>query len=156
VCGHSSKRHRVHGLVQEALIAVRSVMQKIVSLSSAEAELMIALVMCIREMMFLQKIVESLELQVELPMIIECDNKGAVDLVNGHPTSGGTKHIDVRLMYARELKEAGIIKVRWIPTEDNEADILTKNTDSVTFIRHSGKFMHEVPSEQGGVLEHEL
>ena len=106
--------------------------------------------------MFLKKIVESLELQVELPMIIECDNKAAVDLVNGHSTSGGTKHIDVRLMFARELKEAGIIKVRWIPTGDNEADILTKNTDSVTFNRHSGKFMHEVPSEQGGELEHEL
>ena len=44
-----------------ALIAFRSVMQKIVSLSSAEAEL-IALVMCIQEMMFLKKIIESLEL----------------------------------------------------------------------------------------------
>ena len=112
--------------------------------------------MCIQEMMFLKKIVESLELLVELPMIVDCDNKGAVDQVNGHSTSGGTKHIDVKLMYARELKEAGIIKVRWIPIEDNEADILIKNTDSLTFNRHSGKFMHEVPSEQGGVLEHEL
>ena len=129
-------------------------MQKIVALSSAEAEL-IALVLCLQEMMYLKKLVEALELQVELPMLVECDNKATVDLVNGHSASGGTKHIDVRLMYARELKEAGVIKIQWIPTEKNEADIFTKNTDHKTFNRHSSKFMQEVPPEQGGVLEHE-
>ena len=127
------------------LIAVRSVMQKVVALSTAEAEL-IALVMCIREMMYLKKMVEALELQVELPMVVECDNKSTVDLVNGHSSSGGTK-----LMYARKLKDAGVIKVLWITTESNEADILTKNTNARTFNRHSGKFMSQVPSEQGGV-----
>ena len=134
------------------LIAVRSVMQKVVALSTAEAEL-IALVMCIREMMYLKKMVEALELQVELPMVVECDNKSTVDLVNGHSSSGGTKHIDVKLMYVRELRDDGVIKVLWIPTESNEADILTKNTDARTFNRHSGKFMSQVPSEQGGVLK---
>ena len=88
-------------------------------------------------------------------MLVECDNSGAVDLVNGHSNSIGTKHIDVRYMYARELKEAGIIRVKWIPTEDNEADILTMNTDSKTFNKHSSKLMQEVPPEQKGVLEHE-
>ena len=65
------------------LIAVRSIMQKVVALSTAEAEL-IALVMCIQEMMCLKKLVEALELKVELPMIVECDNRSTVDLVNGH------------------------------------------------------------------------
>ena len=96
--------------LEGALISIRSVMQKIVALSSAKAEL-IALVMCVQEMMLVKKLIESLELQVELPMLVQCDNKAAVDLVNGHQSAGGTKHIDVRLHYARELKEAGIIKV---------------------------------------------
>ena len=132
------------------LIAVRSVMQKVVAISTVEAEL-IALVMCIQEMMYLKKLVEALELKVELPMKVECDNKSTVDLVNGQFSAGGTKHIDVKLMYARELKDAGVIKVMWIPTESNEADILTKNMEARTFNRHSGKFMSQVPSEQGGV-----
>ena len=136
-----------------ALVAVRSVMQKIVALSSAEAEL-IALVLCIQEMMYVKKLIEAIELQVKLPMLVECDNKATVDLVNGHSTSSETKHIDVRYMYARELKEAGIIKRQWIPTEENEADMLPKNTDHKTFNRHSSKFMREVPPEQGGVLGH--
>ena len=44
---------------------------------------------------------------MELPMLVQCDNKTAVDLVNGRQSAGGTKHIDVRLHYARELNEAG-------------------------------------------------
>ena len=93
-----------------------------------------------------ENLIESLELQVELPMLVHCDNKAAVDLVNEHQSSGGTKHIDVRLYYARELKEAGIIRVKWISTEVNEADVLTKNTDHRTFNKHCIKFMNETES----------
>ena len=85
-------------------------------------------------------------------MLVECDNKSAVDLINGHSSAGGTKHIDVRVVYARELKDAGIVKVRWFPIEEHKADILTKNIDSKTFNRHSNKFMSQGPSEQEGVL----
>ena len=46
---------------ERGLISIKSVMQKIVALSSAEAEL-ITLVMCVQEMMFLKKLVESIEL----------------------------------------------------------------------------------------------
>ena len=53
---------------ERALISIKSVMQKTVALSLAEAEL-IALVMCVQEMIFLKKLVENIELQVELPML---------------------------------------------------------------------------------------
>ena len=69
-------------------------------------------------------------------MLIEVDNKGAVDLINGWSVNGGTKHMDVRIMYLRQLKEQGIIKVQWISTKDNEADIFTKNVNSQAFERH--------------------
>jgi hypothetical protein len=51
-------------------------------------------------------------------------------------SSGATKHMDVRIMFLRELKEEGIIRVIWQPTEANEADIYTKNVDTKTFKRH--------------------
>ena len=121
-------------------------MEKVVALSTTEAEL-IALVLCVQEMMFIKKVLESMELKLELPMIVECDNKGTVDLVNGHQSAGGTKHIDVRLLFVRELKEEGIIKVRWIPTGLNEADILTKNTGQDTYLRHTNTFMAETSKE---------
>ena len=94
--------------VEGAVVAVKSGMQRIVALSTAEAEL-IAMIQCVQDMMYVKKLIESLELKVELPMIIECDNKGAVDLANGWSVSGHSKHIDVRLNFLRELKESDII-----------------------------------------------
>ena len=94
-------------------VAVKSGMQKIVALSVTEAEL-IAMVMCIQEMLYVKKLLESMELKVELPMIVKCDNKGAVDLVNGWSVSGNTKHSQVRTMFVRELKEQNINKaLKW-------------------------------------------
>ena len=74
-------------------------------------------------------------------MLVECDNKGAVDLVNGYQVGAGTKHIDIRMFFVRDLKDEGIIEVRWIPTEDNESDICTKNAKEAAFIRHIKQFV---------------
>ena len=69
-------------------------------------------------------------------MIARSDNKGAVDLVNGWSVDVGTKHMDCRIMYLRELKEERIIRVQWIPTKDNPSDLYTKNLDTATFKKH--------------------
>ena len=55
-------------------------------------------------------------LKVRLPMLIECDNKGAVDLVNGYKVGAGTKYIDIRTFFVRDLKDDGVIEVKWIST----------------------------------------
>jgi hypothetical protein len=134
----SETRKSVTGFIvmlEGTVIAVKSGMQKIVALSVTEAEI-IALVQCVQEMMYAAKILESLELKVKKPMIIECDNKGAVDLVNGWSIGGGTKHMDIRIMFVRELKEQGVMSVKWVPTDENESDINTKNTNAKTFNKH--------------------
>ena len=113
-------------------VVVKSGLQKIVALSTAEAEL-IAMVQCIQEMIFVKKVLESMELKVQLPMIVQCDNKGAVDMANGWNVNGGTKHIDICLNFIRELKEEGTIRVEWISTNDMTADILSKNLDKSKF-----------------------
>ena len=69
-------------------------------------------------------------------MMVYCDNKGAVDLVNGWSVSGGTKHIDIRLNFLRELKEANIIRVSWIDSDSNTVDLHTKNLEPKPFERH--------------------
>ena len=99
----ASTRKSVTGYVvylEDAPVAVKSLMQQIIALSVTEVEL-IALVQCVQEMFFVKKVLESMGLKVELPMTIECDNKGAVDLVNGHGVGGNTKHIDVRILHVR-------------------------------------------------------
>mmetsp|Transcript_6799 Transcript_6799/g.8592 ORF Transcript_6799/g.8592 Transcript_6799/m.8592 type:complete len:99 (+) Transcript_6799:315-611(+) len=82
-------------------------------------------------MLYVMYLVKGIGLLVQKqPMILlEVDNQGAVDLANGWSCTGGTKHAEVRMMFVRELKEAGIISVIWTPEDENESDTFTKNTD---------------------------
>ena len=84
-------------------------------------------------------------LLVKTQMIVYCDNKGAVDLINGHSVGGNTKHIDVRILHMRDLKEKEIVLVKWIPTDENESDVNTKNTGSKVYNKHIQRFVEASP-----------
>jgi hypothetical protein len=68
---------------------------KTVSLSSCKAELNAA-VLCIQDMLYAKNLLESIGLKVKLPMVLEINNKGVVDLINSFSVRGRTHHIDVK------------------------------------------------------------
>jgi hypothetical protein len=70
-------------------------MQRIVALLVIDAGLFAATNNA-QDMLYTKRIKESLELQVQLPMILEVDNKGAVDLVNNYSVGGRTCHEETR------------------------------------------------------------
>ena len=138
-------RRSVSGIVvkmEDTVVAVKSGMQKVVALSTTEAET-IAIVQCVQELLYIMKLIESLKMKVRKPMIVYSDNKGAVDLINGWSIGGGTKHMDCRIMFLRELKEDGVIRVQWIPSGENPSDIFTKNVDRQTFLKHVKTICYE-------------
>ena len=55
--------------------------------------------------------IESIGLKVKLPMKLKVDNKGTKDWVNGWGVGGRTRHIGVRFLYLRELKEKNIAAI---------------------------------------------
>ena len=120
----------------------KSLMEKVVATSVTEAET-IAATECVKDMLFGKELIESMGMTVQLPMIIYIDNRGAVDLFNGWSIAGNTRHIATRLSFVRELKDEGIIEIQWVSTNDNEADMFTKNLDGSTFMKHSDIFMHK-------------
>ena len=128
--------------LEKAPVGTRSAQQRTVALSSAEAELGSG-TQCAQEMLYVWRLMQSMGLEVELPMILEIDNKGAVDIANGWSTNGRTRHIDVRMYFLRELKEAGIIDTRWISGKRMSSDLFTKNLDRVTFETHVKAFCGE-------------
>ena len=91
-----------------APVTMKSRMQGCVTLSVTEAEL-VSGTQCAQDMMFIMRVLESIGLQVKKPMILEMDNKGAIDLANNWSVGGRTRHIDVRYHFLRELKEDGTI-----------------------------------------------
>ena len=62
------------------------------------------------------------------------DNLGAIFMSNNQAQDRRTKHIDVRYHHIREVTESGLIVTYHIPTNQNIADLLTKNLAWVKFI----------------------
>ena len=125
-----------------APVVMKSHGQKIVTLSSTEAEL-VAAVSCAQDMLYVMRILESIGLKVERPMVLWVDNKGTVDLANNWSVGGRTRHIEVRMYFLRDLKEEGTLIVRWISGADNPADLFSKNLPHSLFSKHVKRFCGE-------------
>jgi hypothetical protein len=77
-------------------------------------------------------------------------NAGAVFMSKNAASSQRSKHIDVRYKYVRELIEKGLVKVVYVPTRDNDADIFTKNLTSELYQSHADKLTKDKPSPKKG------
>ncbi len=63
-------------------------------------------------MIYQKNTLESIGLRVELPMVLEMDNRGAIDLINSFSIGGCIRHIVVKQCFLQELKEAKVLVVR--------------------------------------------
>jgi uncharacterized protein (DUF488 family) len=54
-----------------------------------------------------------------------------------------TKHIDIRTHYVRNLIQDGIVRVSFVPTLENDADVFTKNTTEELFEKHTSKMVKD-------------
>ena len=66
-------------------------------------------------MLYVYRLLLSIGLKVNLPMILEMDNKGAVDLANNWSVGGRTRHVDVRNHFLRDLEYEGLLVVKHVP-----------------------------------------
>ena len=101
----ASTRGRLIG----AAVNARSAGQKFVTLSVTESE-QGEMIHCAQDIIYVKHVLESVGLKVTLPMLLECDNKGVIDLANNWSSGGRTRHVDSRQNWLRELKEDGIMK----------------------------------------------
>jgi hypothetical protein len=115
----------------------RSTIQRIVALSVK----LFAATNNAQDMLYTKRIIESLGLSVQLPMILEVDNKGAVDLVNNYSVGGRTSHVETRQHFLRQLKEENVIKVIWTPGELNSSDLYTKNLARADFKKNTKAYV---------------
>ena len=118
--------------LEGAAVSVKSSMQRVVALSVTKAELM-AGVQCAQDMLYVKRVLESMGLSVELPMVLKIDNSGAVDLANNWSAGGRTRHIETRMFFLRDMKEEGVIKTVWTKGKDNPVDMFTKNLTGPLF-----------------------
>ena len=120
--------------------AWRSKGMKSVVLSTTEAEYM-ALSEVVKELKFIVQLLQTMNIEVELPITVHVDNVGAIWLSNNRTTSDRTKHIDIRTSFVKEYQEDGKIIIKFVKSEENEADIFTKNTTNVILSNHQKKLV---------------
>lgn len=99
--------------------------QNIVALSSTEAEY-VAQTHAAKEGIWLRAFVKEINGGEEKPLTIMADNQSAIALAKDNKFHSRTKHIDLRYHFIREAVDEGKIRMEYVPSAENVADIFTK------------------------------
>jgi hypothetical protein len=106
-------------------VAWQSAKQKVVALSSCEAEyIAAAAVVC--EAVWLSRLLAELVGGAVLAPKLKVDNKSAIALMKNPVHHDRSKHIDVKFHFIRECCDRKLIDVDFVGTEHQLGDILTK------------------------------
>ena len=105
--------------------------QYIVALSSMEAEYIMQ-THTVKEAMYLHVFVQEI-CGLDKPIMINCDNQGAIMLSKDNRFHAQTKHIDIQYHFVQEEVEDGKITLKYIPTDKNPADVITKPLTKTKF-----------------------
>jgi hypothetical protein len=125
-------------LLGKGAFYVQSSKQKIVSKSSTEAEI-IAVSDGLGEVIWARNFLLGQGVPLG-PAVIYQDNKSTMALIaKGRSTSARTKHINIRYFFVKDRVEAGELVIKYAPTEEMLADLLTKPLQGELFrkLRHS-------------------
>ena len=111
--------------------------QRVVALSTCEAELY-AEAAAIQEVLWLRGLMEELGLHTQTGSTVFGDNQSAIAVSENGVKGERTKHVDVKYHFVTETVERGAVKLRWVPTAQQQADIFTKALAAPVFelLRH--------------------
>jgi hypothetical protein len=121
--------------MQNAPILWKSQAQKCVSLSSTKTEYY-ATSEAAKEIKFIVQVLESIGQNVEKPIIVHMDNVGAIFVAENASATKHTRHIDARYHFVREYIVDGMIRIIFVCSKDNKADIFTKNVSGDVYEEH--------------------
>ncbi|GJT16162.1 retrovirus-related pol polyprotein from transposon TNT 1-94 [Tanacetum coccineum] len=105
----------------------------VVAMSSPKAEY-VDVVGCCANIMWMKSKLNDYDIYYKMVLIF-CDNTSAIAISNNPVFHSRTKHIDIRYHLIRDHILKGDIKLHFIPTEYQLADIFIKPLDEPTFTR---------------------
>lgn len=108
----------------------KSQKQTLVALSSTEAEYIAASETC-KEILWLQQLQTSFDIKDPEATTLYVDNQSCLKIIQNEKSSNRSKHIDTKFHFIRDLATKKQVKFRYVPSEDNLADMLTKPLNSV-------------------------
>ncbi|KAI7948915.1 hypothetical protein MJO29_010580 [Puccinia striiformis f. sp. tritici] len=116
----------------DGAISWRSRLQPTVALSSTEAEYR-AITEAGQEALWLMKLMKEIEIPVQTPLELICDNLSAIHLAQNPVHHGRVKHVAIEHHWIREHVQEGTFKMKHAYTSNMIADIFTKNLSKAPF-----------------------
>lgn len=99
--------------------------QTCVALSSTEAEF-VALAECCQELTWIVRMLQDFSVDVPTPVLVHEDNQSCIKQLESTKVNNRSKHVDTKYHFVRKLHEDNLIDVRYCPTDQMVADMLTK------------------------------
>ena len=107
------------------LITWSSRKQKAATRSSTEAEYR-ALSSAATDLMWVQHLLTEIGISISQPLVLWSDNLGAQDVACNPVYHARTKHIELDVHFIQNLISEHKLEVRYVPTESQTVDVLTK------------------------------
>jgi len=114
------------------LVSWFSKKQSSIALSTAKAEY-VATVPCCTQLIWMIQILQDLQINCTPPISILCDNISAIIISKNHVMHSKTKHIRIKYHFLREQVLEQKVKLEYVPSKEQVADIITKPLHRETF-----------------------
>eukprot|EP00253_Pinus_taeda_P024631 PITA_24631 len=106
--------------------------QSSIALSTAEAEYVVA-ASCCTQLLWMMQTLQDLQITCTPPISIFCDNTSAISISKNPVMHSNTKHIPIKYHFLREQVLEQKVKIEYVPSKEQIADILTKPLLRETF-----------------------
>ncbi|KAL5812182.1 hypothetical protein ACOSQ3_027132 [Xanthoceras sorbifolium] len=105
------------------------------------------------EGLWVKRVLSELRLSLEEPINMFCNNKATICIAKNPVHHDRTKHIEIDRHFIKEKIDCGVLKLFYIPTAQQAADLLTKALSRNKFEELSSKLrMISIYNPAWGVL----
>ena len=139
--GNLGDRKRTSGqafFLGKRLVSWTSKKQNCTSQSTTKLEYVLVLVNC-SNIVWLKQLLEGMKVETKEPVVMFCDNTNAINILKNLVMHSKTKHIAIRYHFVRELVQDKEIKLEYVHTKEQNADIFTKTLPKDAFKYLRGK-----------------
>lgn len=106
--------------------------QNVVAQSSCESEYLASAVAA-SELLYLKGICADFELNISNTILL-IDNQSALKQIESFENSKRSKHVDIKAHFIKDIVAKGLIKLSFVSTSENVADIFTKSLQREKFV----------------------
>eukprot|EP00253_Pinus_taeda_P027321 PITA_27321 len=114
------------------LVSWFSKKQSSIALSTAKAEY-VAAASCYTQLLWMMQTLQDFQITCTPPISILCDNTSAISISKNPVMHLKTKHIPIKYHFLREQVLEQKVKLEYVPSKEQVADILTKPLPRETF-----------------------